>query len=88
MESVAPTLAYETSVLGDGAVPTAVAKAIKVPTLVLDGSESDDFKHAAADALARALPNAKRKTLQDQTTLVAPEVLAPVLEAFFSVHPS
>jgi pimeloyl-ACP methyl ester carboxylesterase len=83
MESVAPTLAYENAVMGDGSVPKELAKSIAVPALVLDGGDSPAFKHGAADALAEALPNAKRKTLQGQTTLVPPEVLAPVLKAFF-----
>jgi hypothetical protein len=50
---------------------------------VLDGGESDDYKHAAADALAAAMPHAQRKTLKGQMTLVPAEVLAPVLKKFF-----
>ena len=37
-----------------------------------------------AEALADALPNAQRRTLEGQTHEVAPEVLAPVLQAFFA----
>jgi pimeloyl-ACP methyl ester carboxylesterase len=83
MERAAPTLAYENLVMGDGAVPSEAA-AVKVPALVLDGGESPEFKRAAADALAAAMPCGKRKTLRGQTTLVPPEVLAPVLKEFFS----
>jgi pimeloyl-ACP methyl ester carboxylesterase len=83
MESVAPTLAYENEVMGDGAVPREVAAAVTAPTLVLDGGESPDFKHAAANDLARALPHAQRRTLEGQMTLVPPEILAPVLAEFF-----
>ena len=50
---------------------------------MLDGGESPDFKHAAADDLARALPHAQRRTLEGQMTLVPPEILAPVLAEFF-----
>ena len=39
--------------------------------------------HNAAQALAHALPNAKRRTLEGQTHDVAPEALAPVLMEFF-----
>jgi pimeloyl-ACP methyl ester carboxylesterase len=83
LKAVAPTLAYDNQVMGDGAVPAGIAAAVAVPSLVLDGGESPDFKHAAADALARALPRAHRRTLAGETTLVPPEVLAPVLTAFF-----
>jgi hypothetical protein len=83
MEDVAPTLAYENEVLGDGAVPTDAAKAATMPALVLDGDESPEFKHAAADTLAAAMPHAERRTLEGQATLIPPEVFAPVLKEFF-----
>jgi pimeloyl-ACP methyl ester carboxylesterase len=84
MERVAPTLAYDNAVLGDGAVPIEVARAVRVPALVLAGGDSLDFKLTAADDLAAALPDARRLNLDGQTTLVPPEVLAPVLTAFFA----
>jgi pimeloyl-ACP methyl ester carboxylesterase len=84
MEAVAPTLAYDNLVLGDGAVPNDAAKAATMPSLVLDGGESEGLKHVAADALAAALPNSERRTLEGQGTLVPPEVLAPVLKEFFT----
>jgi pimeloyl-ACP methyl ester carboxylesterase len=83
MEAVAPTLAYDNAVMGDGSVPIEAAKAAAM-ALVLDGSESPDFKHEAADLLARAMPDAQRKTLEGQTTRVSPEALAPVLAEFFA----
>lgn len=83
MEAVAPTLAYDNEVMGDGSVPAVAAAAVTVPALVLDGGESDDFKHAAADALAKAMPHAQRKTLEGQMTLVPAEILAPVIREFF-----
>jgi pimeloyl-ACP methyl ester carboxylesterase len=83
MEAVAPTLAYDYRVLGDGGVPVQAARAVAVPALVLDGAESPPFKHEAADALAKALPNARRQTLAGQATQVPPEVLAPILGRFF-----
>jgi pimeloyl-ACP methyl ester carboxylesterase len=82
MEAVAPTLAHDNAVMGDGAVPQALAQEVSIPVLVLDGAESPDFKHAAADALAAALPNATRVTLPNQNTLVEPSVLAPVIADF------
>ncbi len=82
-ESVAPTLAYDNAIMGDGSVPTDDAKAVKAPTLVLDGGNSPALMKHAADALAQVLPNAQRRTLEGQAHDVAPGVLAPVLEEFY-----
>ncbi|HXV96882.1 MAG TPA: alpha/beta hydrolase [Anaerolineae bacterium] len=83
MEALAPTLAYDNAVMGDGSLPTEAAKAAPMPSLVLDGSESPTFFHEAAEALAKAMPHVQRKTLEGQTHMVSPEALAPVLEEFF-----
>jgi pimeloyl-ACP methyl ester carboxylesterase len=83
IEAVAHTLAYENAVLGDGAPPVDASKAATMPALVLDGSESPAFLHEAAEALARVMPRAERKTLEGQTHDVSPEAIAPVLAEFF-----
>ena len=83
MTAVAPTLAYDHEVMGDGAVPAEAAK-VRVPVLILDGGDSPGFKHAAADALAAAIPQAQRQTLPGQVTTVPAEILAPVLKRFFA----
>ncbi|HEX6557327.1 MAG TPA: alpha/beta hydrolase [Ktedonobacteraceae bacterium] len=83
-ESVAPTLAYDNAIMGDGSVPAERLASITVPTLVMDGGASPAFMRNAAQAAAHALPNAKRRTLEGQTHDVAPEVLAPVLVEFFA----
>jgi pimeloyl-ACP methyl ester carboxylesterase len=82
-EAVAPTLAYDDAIMGDGSVPTARLASITVPTLVMDGGASPAFMHNAAQATAHALPNGQRRTLEGQTHDVAPQVLAPVLVEFF-----
>jgi pimeloyl-ACP methyl ester carboxylesterase len=82
-EAVAPTLAYDDAIMGDGSVPTQRLASISVPTLVMAGGASPAFMQEAAQAVARALPNAQLQTLAEQTHEVAPEVLAPVLTAFF-----
>lgn len=81
MEAIAPTLAYDMEVMGDGAVP--VANATTLPTLILTGGESPDFKHEAADTLAKAMPNAQQKILEGEMTQVSLTVLAPVLKGGF-----
>jgi pimeloyl-ACP methyl ester carboxylesterase len=83
MEALAPTLAYDNAIMGDGSLPVDAAKAATMPTLVMDGSASPAFMHEAADALAKAMPHAERKTLEGQTHEVSPKVLAPVLVTFF-----
>ena len=82
-ESVAPTLAYDAAIMGDGSVPAERLASITVPTLVIDGGASPAFMHNAAQAVAHALPTAKLCTLEGQTHDVAPQALAPVLVEFF-----
>jgi pimeloyl-ACP methyl ester carboxylesterase len=78
------TLAYDFEVLGDGAIPTDTARAIRVPTLVMNGDQSMPFMQSTADALAKQLRDAKRKTLAGQTHQAQGEVVAPVLIEFFT----
>jgi hypothetical protein len=52
-------------------------------TVVLDGGASPAQMHSGADAIAGLLPAAQRRTLEGQEHTVAPDVLAPVLAAFF-----
>ncbi|HZD56201.1 MAG TPA: alpha/beta hydrolase [Anaerolineales bacterium] len=83
-ESVAPTLAYDNAIMGDGSVPAQRMASVTVPTLVLDGGASPAFMHSAAQAAADALPKAQHRTLEGQTHDVAPDALAPVLAEFFA----
>jgi pimeloyl-ACP methyl ester carboxylesterase len=83
-EVVAPTLAYDDAIMGDGTVPIERLAAIAVPTLVMAGAASPAFMLDTAQAVARALPNAQLRTLEGQTHDVAPEVLAPMLVEFFT----
>ncbi len=83
MEAVAPTIAYDNAVLGDGSLPVNVAAAVTMPALVLDSDASPDFMHETADALVQVMPHARRLTLASQTHQIAPEALAPVLATFF-----
>jgi hypothetical protein len=87
MTGVAPTLAYDAAFVGDvmqgKPLPPDRWTQVTVPVLVADGGASDAWIHHAADALARVLPHASRHTLAGQTHMVDPNVLAPVLIAFF-----
>ncbi|MEW2359630.1 alpha/beta hydrolase [Spirillospora sp. NPDC029432] len=84
MEAIAPTLAYDARLLGDGTVPRGTAAAVTVPTLVLTGGESPQNLRKAAEATAGALPAAGFRSLDGQTHDVAPDALAPVLTEFFN----
>jgi len=83
LEAIAPTLAYDDQVLGDGSVPRDLASRIAVPALVLDGAASPQRLQQAAKATADALPTAEHRTLEGQTHDVSPDALAPVLVEFF-----
>ncbi|MCW2875691.1 alpha/beta fold hydrolase [Actinacidiphila oryziradicis] len=83
LEALAPTLAYDDEVLGDGSVPRDLASTIAVPALVLGGGASPQSLQQAAKATADSLPAAEHRTLDGQTHDVAPDVLTPVLVEFF-----
>jgi pimeloyl-ACP methyl ester carboxylesterase len=78
------TLAYDYAVLGDGAVPQDIARAVRVPTLVMNGGNSMDFMHATADRIGMLVPLAERKTLKGQTHQAEGQVMAPLLIEFFT----
>jgi pimeloyl-ACP methyl ester carboxylesterase len=84
LEAIAPTLAYDDQVLGDGSVPRDLASTITVPALVLAGADSPQGLQQAAKSTAEALPTAGHRTLEGQTHDVSPDALAPVLAAFFA----
>lgn len=84
-EAIAPTIGYDATILGqEAAVPVAKAAGLRVPTLVMSGSESYPFMGATAQALAAAIPDARYRGLEGQTHEVAPEALAPILVEYFT----
>jgi pimeloyl-ACP methyl ester carboxylesterase len=82
-EVFAHTLVYDAALMGDYSMPTERLRSIKVPTLVLDGGQTP-WLSQAAQAVADALPNAQRRTLQGQPHNVDAAAIAPALEEFFS----
>jgi pimeloyl-ACP methyl ester carboxylesterase len=84
IEEIDFTLVYDYQVLGDGAIPQEVVKAINVPTLVMHGEKSMDFMHATAEQLARLIPDAQHKTLKGQMHQAKAEVVTPLLIDFFN----
>lgn len=80
--SLAPTLAYDAAILGDSTLPAARYGGIRVPTLVLSGSDSPDSLRQAAVRTAEAIPGARHEELPGQDHNVAGERLAPVVAGF------
>jgi pimeloyl-ACP methyl ester carboxylesterase len=87
LEALANTLAYDGAILADTMagrpLPTGRWASASMPTLVMDGGASPRWIRNTAQALANALPNARRRSLDGETHDVAPEVIAPVLTEFF-----
>ncbi|MES5817202.1 alpha/beta hydrolase [Streptomyces sp. RG80] len=84
MEAVAPTLAYDNAVLGDGLVPRDRLASIAVPVLAVAGDASPDWMQAATRAVAEVVPQGSYRSLAGQTHMVDPNALAPVLAEFFA----
>ncbi len=87
LEEIAPTLAYDSEVMGDlsrgGTVPSDLAGAVTVPALVLCGGASPAWMIDVGRQIADAMPNGRHAVLEGQEHVVAPEVLAPILAQFF-----
>jgi hypothetical protein len=83
-EALAHTLAYDATIMGDYTLPVDLAKAVPVPTLIVDGGASFGFMGETADALAQLIPDATRQTLAGQQHNLDPAVLAPALTEFFT----
>jgi len=81
-ESLAPTLAYDATVMGDGTIPAGRYGRIAVPTLVLAGSESPEFMREAAARTAAAIHGARHDVLAGQDHNVAGDALAEAVVAF------
>lgn len=82
-EEFAPTLVYDATLMGDFSIPTDMLAKVQVPTLVLDGGQTP-WLSQTADAVATALPNARRQTLAGQQHNVEDAAIAPALIEFFA----
>jgi pimeloyl-ACP methyl ester carboxylesterase len=88
LKAVAHTLPYDITIVADNQrgepLPVERWASARVPILVVEGGKSPTWMRHAMQALADVLPNAKRRTLEGQTHMVKPTVLAPVLVEFFA----
>ncbi|MFJ9248187.1 alpha/beta fold hydrolase [Streptomyces sp. NPDC101776] len=84
MEAIAPTLAYDDAAMGDGLVPAERLASLSLPVLTIAGGASAEWMRQSARAVADAAPDGTYRTLEGQTHMVDPVVLAPVLAEFFT----
>ncbi|MGY1808766.1 alpha/beta fold hydrolase [Blastococcus sp. SYSU D00669] len=86
--AVAPTLAYDSAVMGDvergGAVPEDLAVRAARPGLVLVGGADLPFLVEVGRRLAELLPDGRFRRLEGEGHVVPPEVLAPAVTAFLT----
>lgn len=83
MERLGQALVYDAAIMGDFRVPTERLARVNVPTLVLDGGTTP-WMSRTADAVARVVGGAQRRTLEGQPHNVDPAAIAPALIDFFT----
>jgi pimeloyl-ACP methyl ester carboxylesterase len=84
MEALAHTIPYDLTLMENNAVPTERLATVRVPTLAIDGGASPDWARHSVREVASLIPGARHVTLEGQTHNADVQVLAPVLEEFFS----
>lgn len=82
--AMAPTLAYDSNVLGEGfALPKTLLAGITTPALVMHGAKGAPSMRDTALAVSQAMPKAKLMTVEGQDHGVSPKAMAPILKDFF-----
>jgi pimeloyl-ACP methyl ester carboxylesterase len=81
--NLAPTLVYDTTMMADPGLLGDRAPKVAVPLLVIDGGDSPPWASECAEAVAGAVPDARRHTIPGQTHEVSTDALAPVLLDWF-----
>jgi pimeloyl-ACP methyl ester carboxylesterase len=81
MEADADALGYDAKLIGDFSIPAERLQRVAVPTLIVDGETTPSISYGA-DAVARIVPGAQRRTLAGQPHNVADDAIAPVIIDF------
>jgi pimeloyl-ACP methyl ester carboxylesterase len=81
-EDLAHTLSYDLRITARGAARLAEAPAVRPPTLAMDGGATPGWMREAIEAVARAIPRGRHRTLEGQAHAVDPKALALTLEEF------
>jgi pimeloyl-ACP methyl ester carboxylesterase len=84
LRAVAHTLPYDAAVMAGFELPATRLAGIEVPTRAVSGEKSPPTLQAAAAAVARTVPGARRRSLPGQSHGVKPAALRPVLKEFFT----
>jgi hypothetical protein len=88
LEDLAPTLAYDSEVMGDvatgGAVPVELAERVTAPTLVIAGGAGPDWMIDVGRQVADTVADGELRVLDGQEHVVPPDILAPVVEDFLA----
>jgi hypothetical protein len=84
LQGVAHTLPYDAAVMTEFKIPRGRFTSITTPTLVMNGSKTDQRLKDAARALAGLIPGARQQELAGQTHNVNPTVLTPATVDFLA----
>jgi hypothetical protein len=82
LEAMAPTLAYDSEIVGDGSVPNELVARVRTEALVLLGGASPDRMIEVGKQVADAMPNGHHRILEGRERVAPPGVLVPVLAEF------
>lgn len=80
--AIAPTLVYDSTIMGDSRVPTEVLKRVTVPTLVIAGGNSPAWAQDSVAAVGAALSQGTVQAIAGQDHQIDPAKLVPVLVDF------
>jgi pimeloyl-ACP methyl ester carboxylesterase len=75
LKAVAHTLPYDAAVMNAFRIPRVRFASIRIPTLVMNGTRTDDRLKEAARTMAQVVPHAHHRELAGQTHNVRPDVL-------------
>jgi pimeloyl-ACP methyl ester carboxylesterase len=85
LEAVAHTLPYDAVVMSDFRIPRVRFQSIRTPTLVMNGSRTDQRLKDVARAIAGIVPAAEHRELAGQTHNVKADVLSAAAVAFLTL---
>jgi pimeloyl-ACP methyl ester carboxylesterase len=83
LQTMAHTLVYEVTITGDATLAQELGS-VTIPTLVLSGAETSPWLRGAAQSVADAVAAGEHHVLAGQTHDLVPEVLAPILDEFYT----
>jgi pimeloyl-ACP methyl ester carboxylesterase len=87
MKQTVHTITYDTLILGENCSGKPLDAGnwsnVQIPTLVISGTKSEMWAQTSMKQLAAVLPNATHADLLNQTHMVKPKILAPMLIEFF-----